>query len=50
VLTGKLISGPFVAVQYLPGLALGSSAALGYREYQLARRHRRQAEERRNEA
>jgi hypothetical protein len=38
--TGKLSSGPFVAVQYLPGLALGSAMALAYREVQLARRRR----------
>jgi hypothetical protein len=43
VLTGKVGSGPFVAVQYLPGLAIGSSAALAYREIQLARRRRQKA-------
>jgi TM2 domain-containing membrane protein YozV len=42
--TGKLSSGPFVAVQYLPGLALGSAMALAYREIRLARRRRLKAD------
>jgi hypothetical protein len=42
-LTGRMLSGPFVVVQYLPGLAIGSSAALAYREIQLARRKRLRA-------
>jgi len=41
--TGRLLRGPFVAVQYLPGLALGSSAALAYRELRLARRRKLRA-------
>jgi|WetSurMetagenome_2_1015567.scaffolds.fasta_scaffold67697_2 hypothetical protein len=44
VLTGQMDSGPFIAVQYLPGLAVGSSALLAYREIQLARERRRKAE------
>jgi hypothetical protein len=44
--TGKLSSGPFVAVQYLPGLALSSAIALAYREVQLARRRRLNADPR----
>jgi hypothetical protein len=43
-LTGKLADGPFVAVQYLPGLAIGSSAVLAYRELQLSRRRKRKAQ------
>jgi hypothetical protein len=38
VITGRVLQGPFVAVQYLPGLSLGSAALLAYREVQLARR------------
>ncbi len=37
VMTGRMADGPFIAVQYLPGLALGSSALLAYREIQLSR-------------
>jgi hypothetical protein len=44
VLTGKIASGAFIAVQYLPGLAIGSSSALAYREIQLARRRKRNAQ------
>ncbi len=44
VVTGKAASGAFLAVQYLPGLAIGSAAALAYRETQLARRRRRKAQ------
>ena len=40
VLTGRLLGSPFVAVQYLPGLALGSAAMLAYREVRLAHRRR----------
>jgi hypothetical protein len=40
-LTGRLLAGPFVAVQYLPGLALGSATMLAYREVKLARMRRR---------
>ncbi len=40
LLSGQLDDGPFVAVQYLPGLAIGSSVALAYREIQLARRRK----------
>jgi hypothetical protein len=43
VMTGQILDGPFVAVQYLPGLAVGSSAALAYREFQLARRKNQKA-------
>jgi hypothetical protein len=40
VLSGKITSGAFIAVQYLPGLAIGSSAALAYREVQVARKRK----------
>jgi hypothetical protein len=44
VLTGQMDGGPFIAVQYLPGLAIGSSALLAYREIHLARSRRRKVE------
>ena len=44
VVTGKAAGGAFLAVQYLPGLALGSAATLAYRETQLARRRKRKAQ------
>ncbi len=44
LLSGKMASGPFVAVQYLPGLAIGSSSLLAYREMQLRRRRKRVAQ------
>ncbi len=42
-MTGRISDGPFVAVQYLPGLAVGSSSVLAYREFQLARRRKQRA-------
>jgi hypothetical protein len=43
VISGRMAGSPFIAVQYLPGLAIGSSALLAYREIQLARNRRRKA-------
>lgn len=43
VMTGRMADGPFIAVQYLPGLAVGSSALLAYREIQLSRSRKRKA-------
>jgi hypothetical protein len=44
VISGRMADSPFIAVQYLPGLAIGSSALLAFREVQLARIRRRKAE------
>lgn len=44
VMTGRMADGPFIAVQYLPGLAIGSSGLLAYREIQLAKSRNRKAE------
>jgi hypothetical protein len=44
VLTGQMDGGPFIAVQYLPGLAIGSSVLLAYREIHLAKDRRRKAD------
>lgn len=40
VLTGRMATEALLAVQYLPGLAIGSAGVLAYREIQLARRRR----------
>lgn len=44
VMTGRMAGSPFIAVQYLPGLAIGSSALLAYREIQLAKSRKRDAD------
>ncbi len=44
LLSGRMADGPFIAVQYLPGLAIGSSSLLAYREVQLAKIRKRKAE------
>jgi hypothetical protein len=44
LMTGRMAGSPFIAVQYLPGLALGSSALLAYREIQLAKIRKSAAE------
>ena len=41
VMTGRMAGSPFIAVQYLPGLAICSSALLAYREIQLAKARKR---------
>jgi hypothetical protein len=39
--TGQLSSSPYIAVEYLPGVAVASAGLLAYREVKLARQRRR---------
>jgi hypothetical protein len=39
--TGKLISSPYVVIEYLPAIAVASAGALAYREIMLSRERRR---------
>ena len=39
--SGHLLDSPYVAIEYLPGVALASAGSLGYREIVLARERRR---------
>jgi TM2 domain-containing membrane protein YozV len=41
--SGKLLSSPYIVMEYLPGVAVASAGALAYREVMLARERRRAA-------
>jgi hypothetical protein len=41
--SGKLASSPYIAVEYLPGVAVASAGMLAYREVKLSRARKREA-------